>query len=619
MELRPYQIECLDAIEAKAKEGLTRQMVVLPTGAGKTVIFSELIKRKKIKTLVIAHRLELLEQAEQKLKMVAPDLDVGILCGKRKDIGKQVTIASIQSASNTLDLLKSQDYQLLIIDEAHHAAAKTYQKLVEHLGFRHPQHKPSKEKDVEVHDRAKPYLDVLGMEYRKASPKQLKVVYRKLAIKYHPDKNGGDLECAEMFKKIQEAYEFLIKRDHLLLDETSVNESQENDPSKPVVVDHSKLMVGFTATTKRGDKLGLDHLFQEVVFSMSIKKLVNRGFLVKPEGLHVKVGIDLKKVRTEMGDFKKKSLRKVMLSDQARDIVVETIKRFAADRRGIVFSVDIDHAEMLKQDIQTAGFNCDVVHSKVSPKDRKQRLEDFASGKLQFIVNPMILTEGFDCPRADCMINAAPTKNRSLYIQKAGRILRTHPDKNNGLLIDFGMTKKKHKLVTAIDLMGDKIVTRTITDHDELYPPPPKKKEVPDVDLKASNEKHDPLERKNKIIPIFDHDDWGDDLLDPYSWPAERISATLKQKEFIKKLGWEIGEDLPYLYDLGIGQAKKIITYLLKKKKEMQKDLCITNKQFWYLKKRLKELKICGISEEKISSLSKANASELIGKLKALG
>ena len=236
-----------------------------------------------------------------------------------------------------------------------------------------------------------------------------------------------------------------------------------------------------------------------------------------------------------MGDFKKSSLRKVMLSEKARDIVVETIKRFAADRRGIVFSVDIGHSELLKEDIQAAGFNCDVVHSKVSLKDRKQRLEDFASGALQFIVNPMILTEGFDCPRADCMINAAPTKNRSLYIQKAGRVLRTHPEKENALLIDFGMTKKKHKLVTAIDLMGDKIVTRTISDYEDLYPPPPKKKEVPDVDLEASNEKHDPLERMSKITPISDHDDWGDDLLDPYSWPSERRAANFESKVFYQK------------------------------------------------------------------------------------
>ena len=115
MKLRDYQEDCLKQIEKKHNEGIHRQMVVLPTGAGKTVVFSELIKRKQLKTLVIAHRVELLEQARQKLKQIAPDIDAGIFCGDEKCHDKQVTIASIQSAVNALELLKAENYELLII------------------------------------------------------------------------------------------------------------------------------------------------------------------------------------------------------------------------------------------------------------------------------------------------------------------------------------------------------------------------------------------------------------------------------------------------------------------------------------------------------------------------
>ncbi|MDP6704624.1 MAG: helicase-related protein, partial [archaeon] len=374
---------------------------------------------------------------------------------------------------------------------------------------------------------------------------------------------------------------------------------------------------GFTATPRRGDRVGLDNTFQEVVFSMSIKKLVHRGFLVKPEGLHVKVGIDLKGVRTEMGDFKKASLRKVMISDKARGIVVETLKRFASDRRGIVFSVDIEHSELLKEDIQASGFSCDAVHSKVSPVDRKQRLEDFASGKLQFIVNPMLLTEGFDCPRADCMINAAPTKNRSLYIQKAGRVLRTHPEKENALLIDFGITKKKHSLATAISLMGEEIVTRTVTDYNELFPPTPKKeKKDLNVDLEATREKYDPL-GKSKVTPISDHDEWIDEPRSSFSWPHEPVSATDKQKDLIKKLSKTTGIQVPYIDEMGIGEAKKIIGFLINKNKELQMATPITSKQEWYLKKLVREKHVDGLDDEKIHHLSKYEARSIIGRLQA--
>ena len=618
MDLRPYQLECLESIESKAKEGIRRQMVVLPTGAGKTVIFSELIRSRNLKTLVIAHRIELLEQAKEKLLNVAPDIDVGIFSGDQRCHDKQVTIASIQSASNALDLLKDEGYQLLIIDEAHHAAAPTYKKLIKQLGFK-PEEASSKASAPEVSDQAKPYLDILGISYLKASFTMVKIAYRQLAIKYHPDKNNGDLECAETFKKIQGAYEFLIKRNHILLKEEQVQKLEEEDPSRPVLVDHSKLMVGFTATPKRGDKVGLANIFQEVVFSMSIKKLVNRGYLVKPEGLHIKVGIDLKGVRTQIGDFKKASLRKVMLSDQARSIVIETMKRFAADRRGIVFSVDIEHSELLKKDIQAAGFSCDVVHSKVSTQDRKQRLEDFASGKLQFIVNPMLLTEGFDCPRADCMINAAPTKNRSLYIQKAGRVLRTHPEKEGALLIDFGITKKKHSLATAVDLMGEEIIRRTVTDYNDLFPPQPKKEEKDlNVDLEATQEKYDPLDaKKNKIVPISDHDEWRDEPQRSFYWPYEPISATDKQKELIKKLSKSTGIHVPSVDTMGIASAKKIISFLINKNKELQMATPITSKQEWYLKKLVREKHVDGLDDEKIHHLSKYEARSIIGRLQS--
>nr|VFK44405.1 MAG: DnaJ domain-containing protein [Candidatus Kentron sp. SD]VFK49350.1 MAG: DnaJ domain-containing protein [Candidatus Kentron sp. SD]VFK80873.1 MAG: DnaJ domain-containing protein [Candidatus Kentron sp. SD] len=623
MDLRPYQQDCLKAIESKLEDGINRQLVVLPTGSGKTVIFSELIKRKNLKTLVIAHRIELLEQAKDKLSKVAPDISSGIFCGDQKCHEKQVTIASIQSAINALDLLKSENYQLLIIDEAHHAVARTYIRLIEALGFKQVEYAPDVE-TPEISDLVKPYLQTLGVECSKASPQRIKKSYRLLAIKYHPDKNNGDIVCAERFKRIQEAYEFLAKSKNLLLDNDQVErvEDAEKDLLKPAVVDRLKFMVGFTATPKRGDNIGLDEVFQEIPYAISIRKLVNRGFLVKPEGLHVKVGIDLKKVQIRGGDYKIESLRKVMLSKQARDIVVQTIKRFAPDRRGIVFSVDIEHSELLKKDFQEAGFSCDAVHSSVSLEDRKARLKAFESGELQFIVNPMILTEGFDCPVADCMINVAPTQNRSLYIQKAGRVLRTHPDKENALLIDFGITKKKHTLVTAVDLMGDDIVMRTVTDREELYPKQKKEKPI-DEDLEFTEEEYNPLDGKTgKITPIYQKDgshltafDSKSRVLNHFTWKRERISATASQRDYIRKLCKATGERVEHMERLGIGQAKKIISYLLEKKKTMQKGTPITKKQAWYLKKLAKEQGVTDLDDSKIYNLSKYEARGLIGKM----
>ena len=71
------------------------------------------------------------------------------------------------------------------------------------------------------------------------------------------------------------------------------------------------------------------------------------------------------------------------------------------------------HRQMV---VLPTGAGKEVVHSQVPLEEREQGLKDFEQGKIQFIANPLILTEGYDCPRADCMINVAPTQNRSLYI-----------------------------------------------------------------------------------------------------------------------------------------------------------------------------------------------------------
>ncbi len=137
ISLRPYQVECLAKIKELHAQGKNRLLVSLPTASGKTVIFAHLITKLSGRALIIAHTHELLQQAEEKLIMIAPDIYAGFVDGEHKDFGAEVVIASVQSASldSNLNQLSKQNFGILIYDECHHAATDSARKIIDRLGF----------------------------------------------------------------------------------------------------------------------------------------------------------------------------------------------------------------------------------------------------------------------------------------------------------------------------------------------------------------------------------------------------------------------------------------------------------------------------------------------------
>jgi len=139
MHLRPYQQEALDSINNAYAKGITKQLVVLPTGAGKTVIFSHLPKVKEdcLPMLVLAHRAELLDQARNKIMASNPNLTVEIEQAERKAGHVDVVVGSVATLgrNNTPRIMTyPQDYfKTIVIDEAHHAAAPTYRRIVDYF------------------------------------------------------------------------------------------------------------------------------------------------------------------------------------------------------------------------------------------------------------------------------------------------------------------------------------------------------------------------------------------------------------------------------------------------------------------------------------------------------
>ncbi|MDQ1037237.1 superfamily II DNA or RNA helicase [Streptomyces sp. V3I8] len=137
---RPYQLDAIEALRKGWAAGQNRVAVVLPTGAGKTVVFSHLAHQMleglgHRRVLVIAHREELIEQAASKLLAVDPMLRVGIVKAQRDDHAEaDVIVASVQTLAVARRREAIKDIGLIIVDECHHAAARTYMEVLKHFG-----------------------------------------------------------------------------------------------------------------------------------------------------------------------------------------------------------------------------------------------------------------------------------------------------------------------------------------------------------------------------------------------------------------------------------------------------------------------------------------------------
>ena len=177
LPLRGYQRDAIDAVHAAWDLGIRRPAVVLPTGAGKTVIFAHLIREHMIsdrfgKPLVIVHRDELIKQAASKIKDVDPRISIGIVKAGQNEVHADVLVASIQTIRKNARLSQLQGIGLVIVDECHHAAADSYVSVLDEfskdsrtlfVGFTATMDRDDKKELADVWNEVVYTLDVLDL------------------------------------------------------------------------------------------------------------------------------------------------------------------------------------------------------------------------------------------------------------------------------------------------------------------------------------------------------------------------------------------------------------------------------------------------------------------------
>ncbi|KAG5984339.1 hypothetical protein E4U55_005224 [Claviceps digitariae] len=143
--LRDYQQECIKSVLSSLERGRKRVGISLATGSGKTVIFTQLIDQVKPRfdgggnrTLILAHRRELVEQAARHCRLAYPEKTIEIEMGSIHASGAaDITIASVQSitSKDRLEKYSPSEFKLVLVDEAHHIVAPGYLKTLGHFGL----------------------------------------------------------------------------------------------------------------------------------------------------------------------------------------------------------------------------------------------------------------------------------------------------------------------------------------------------------------------------------------------------------------------------------------------------------------------------------------------------
>jgi superfamily II DNA or RNA helicase len=387
---RPYQADARLAVRREL-ETSAATLVVMPTGTGKTILMAKLTAEwGRGNVLLLAHRVELLDQARDKLGAELGYQPVVEQARRGMDPdclwqGGAVLVGSVQTmrGDKRLDKFRAHPFDLILIDEAHHAVAPSYRKVVNHF---------------------------LGL-----------------------------------------------------------------NPSCKVV--------GVTATPGRADGTAMGAVFGSCAYRMAIHEAVEDGWLVPVRQQLITVeSVDFGGIRTAKNDFGEadfnpQDLENVLVEEEPLQALAEPILKEAGDRQGVVFTAGVAHAHLLAAILQRGTRNAPgrpaaAVDGQTPADQRARIIADFAAGRVRFLTNFAIFTEGWDCPQASLVAMGRPTKSPSVYEQMLGRVLRPldgvvdgHANaadrklailasgKPHALCLDF-VGNSRHKLVTALDVLG---------------------------------------------------------------------------------------------------------------------------------------------------------------------
>jgi superfamily II DNA or RNA helicase len=196
------------------------------------------------------------------------------------------------------------------------------------------------------------------------------------------------------------------------------------------------IYIGMTATEQLIAKQVSD-VFPASVDDLPLQDAARRGLIAPLRCLRVPPVAAINSVPIVGGDFDQEILAKT-LDHQALNQAAASLYRDRFDNTpGIVYAAGVDHAYNLAQEFRAAGLKAEAVSGRTPPVRLAETLAAYERGEINVLINAQLLAEGWNSPRATVCMHLAPTASRRVYQQRIGRIMRMHPRKEAGIVVDF--------------------------------------------------------------------------------------------------------------------------------------------------------------------------------------
>jgi ribonuclease E len=196
------------------------------------------------------------------------------------------------------------------------------------------------------------------------------------------------------------------------------------------------LFIGMTATEQLIAKQVSD-VFPASVDDLPLGDAARRGLIAPLRCLRVPPAAAINSVPIVGGDFEERALAAALDHQALNQAAASLYRERFGSTPGIVYAAGVDHAYNLAQEFRAAGLKTEAVSGRTPPARLAETLAAYERGEINVLINAMLLAEGWNSPRATVCMHLAPTASRRVYQQRIGRIMRIHPRKEAGIVVDF--------------------------------------------------------------------------------------------------------------------------------------------------------------------------------------